>query len=225
VCATLNQVREQALPAQGHYAEPEAGPPEPPRESAPLAPLCPRCPRALADDAEREGLSCAACGGVFVEHGVLASLVDSARPADRTKHARHAAHIPPGGGRVGAASYPRCPACSQPMTAMNFGRRSGIIVDVCRAHGTWFDRGELDAILEFVGAGGIEPDVEAREAQRSEPSSCAELTPEARRLVKEAEAAMRAEALAAQVGAAAFVRAADDLVWILFGPGYRYRRR
>jgi Zn-finger nucleic acid-binding protein len=104
------------------------------------------------------------------------------------------------------------------MTPMNFGRRSGVIIDVCRAHGTWFDRGELDAVLDFVGSGGIEPDVEGRE--RSE-----ELTPEARRLVKEAEAAMRAEALAAQVEATAFVRAADDLVWILFGPGYRNRRR
>jgi hypothetical protein len=42
---------------------------------------------------------------------------------------------------------------------MNFGVRSGIIVDVCREHGTWFDRGEYDAALGFVRDGGLEGEV------------------------------------------------------------------
>lgn len=41
------------------------------------------------------------------------------------------------------------------MNRVNFGRRSGVIVDVCRAHGTWFDAGELVAALEFVAQGGL----------------------------------------------------------------------
>ncbi len=44
------------------------------------------------------------------------------------------------------------------MTRTNFGGQSGIVVDVCREHGTWFDRGELDSALEFVRAGGLEGD-------------------------------------------------------------------
>ena len=36
------------------------------------------------------------------------------------------------------------------MRRINFGRRSGVIVDVCNAHGTWFDPGELAAVLRFV---------------------------------------------------------------------------
>jgi Zn-finger nucleic acid-binding protein len=42
------------------------------------------------------------------------------------------------------------------MTRVNFGARSGIVVDVCYEHGTWFDRGELQAALEFVREGGLE---------------------------------------------------------------------
>jgi Zn-finger nucleic acid-binding protein len=41
------------------------------------------------------------------------------------------------------------------MARVNFGKHSGIVVDVCRWHGTWFDAGELDAAMEFVHAGGV----------------------------------------------------------------------
>jgi hypothetical protein len=33
---------------------------------------------------------------------------------------------------------------------------SGVIVDVCKKHGTWFDLGELPRVLAFVAAGGLE---------------------------------------------------------------------
>jgi Zn-finger nucleic acid-binding protein len=42
------------------------------------------------------------------------------------------------------------------MTRKNFGRSSGVIVDVCTRHGIWFDRGELPRVLDFVEAGGLE---------------------------------------------------------------------
>ena len=31
-----------------------------------------------------------------------------------------------------------------------------MIVDVCTAHGTWFDKDELRRIVEFIRAGGLE---------------------------------------------------------------------
>jgi Zn-finger nucleic acid-binding protein len=48
------------------------------------------------------------------------------------------------------------------MNRMNFGIRSGIVLDVCRAHGTWFDGGELGAVLDFVREGGIESEMTPR---------------------------------------------------------------
>jgi len=42
------------------------------------------------------------------------------------------------------------------MNRMNFARCSGVIVDVCRGHGTWFDASELRGIVEFIRAGGLE---------------------------------------------------------------------
>jgi len=58
--------------------------------------------------------------------------------------------------------YLRCPECATLMNRVNFAGRSGVIIDVCRGHGTWFDRDELRHIVEFIRAGGLE---EARERE------------------------------------------------------------
>ncbi len=42
------------------------------------------------------------------------------------------------------------------MNRINFARCSGVIVDVCKGHGTWFDRDELSGIVEFIHGGGLE---------------------------------------------------------------------
>jgi Zn-finger nucleic acid-binding protein len=52
-------------------------------------------------------------------------------------------------------NYVPCPECSQLMNRLNFARCSGVIVDVCKQHGTWFDRDELSRIVEFVHGGGL----------------------------------------------------------------------
>ncbi len=52
--------------------------------------------------------------------------------------------------------YVPCPICSQLMNRMNFARCSGVIVDICKQHGTWFDRDELSRIVEFISEGGLE---------------------------------------------------------------------
>jgi Zn-finger nucleic acid-binding protein len=41
------------------------------------------------------------------------------------------------------------------MNRINFARCSGVVVDVCRQHGTWFDRDELTSIIEFIRGGGM----------------------------------------------------------------------
>ncbi len=52
--------------------------------------------------------------------------------------------------------YLPCPACSKLMNRVNFARCSHVIVDVCRLHGTWFDKDELRRIVEFIRGGGLE---------------------------------------------------------------------
>ena len=42
------------------------------------------------------------------------------------------------------------------MNRINFARCSGVIVDVCKGHGTWFDASELREIVEFIRGGGLE---------------------------------------------------------------------
>lgn len=53
-------------------------------------------------------------------------------------------------------SYVPCPDCGQLMNRNNFARASGVIVDMCKQHGVWFDADELPAIIEFIRKGGIE---------------------------------------------------------------------
>ena len=57
---------------------------------------------------------------------------------------------------VSKVNYVPCPECSQLMNRINFARCSGVIVDVCKGHGTWFDRDELSRIVEFIRGGGLE---------------------------------------------------------------------
>ena len=52
--------------------------------------------------------------------------------------------------------YVPCPECLELMNRINFARCSGVIVDICKGHGTWFDREELSRIVEFIRGGGLE---------------------------------------------------------------------
>lgn len=52
-------------------------------------------------------------------------------------------------------AYVPCPDCAQLMNRHNFARASGVIVDICKSHGIWFDADELPSIIEFVQQGGM----------------------------------------------------------------------
>jgi Zn-finger nucleic acid-binding protein len=41
------------------------------------------------------------------------------------------------------------------MLRKNFRESSGVVVDVCAAHGVWFDRGELAKVIEFASTGAL----------------------------------------------------------------------
>jgi Zn-finger nucleic acid-binding protein len=52
-------------------------------------------------------------------------------------------------------TYIPCPECNKLMNRQQFAGCSGVIVDWCKAHGTWFDRNELKRIVQFILAGGL----------------------------------------------------------------------
>jgi Zn-finger nucleic acid-binding protein len=57
---------------------------------------------------------------------------------------------------VPTVRYVPCPLCTKLMNRINFGKRSGVIVDSCAKHGTWFDADELRRVVEFVRDGGLD---------------------------------------------------------------------
>ncbi len=133
---------------------------------------CPRCARPLrvagggAVDSSVDGrvYECTGCGGLFVDRPSLDRII--ARANDEARRTGHDTHDAPPSSVTHPAEpvhYVKCPACRGVMNRMNFGRRSGVIVDVCKQHGTWFDAGELTSAVEYVASGGYE-DAKRREA-------------------------------------------------------------
>ncbi len=114
---------------------------------------CPRCSIPLDGFGAEDGTlhDCGRCGGQFVDHTVLATLVRR-HEAYTLPYPRHVNRANP---LADPVRYWPCPACGSLMMRRNFGKSSGVVVDVCFNHGTWFDVGELPRILSFVAAGGL----------------------------------------------------------------------
>jgi hypothetical protein len=112
----------------------------------PMDAPCPRCGGPLEG---RDGvLGCAGCGGTFVTHAGLAELCaakGTAPPFARTRAAR----------TVSDAAYVACPQCHEVMSRRLFGDATGLVVDVCTVHGTWFDPTELAAALRVAAASEV----------------------------------------------------------------------
>jgi Zn-finger nucleic acid-binding protein len=64
--------------------------------------------------------------------------------------------------------YLHCPECAEIMQRMNFAGCSGVIIDICREHGSWFDNKELQRIIDFIRAGGLERQREKQIAELEE---------------------------------------------------------
>lgn len=119
---------------------------------------CPRCrvemPVVRVGSAELR--ECGECGGVWAgaqafericaEREEQAAVLGSALPAPRALRRE---------GELGPVRYVPCPECGVLMNRVNFARCSGVVIDVCREHGSWFDRDELRRIVEFIQGGGM----------------------------------------------------------------------
>ena len=118
---------------------------------------CPRCrvsTKAILVG-ESELRECPKCEGVWADAEVLQKIC-----ADREQQAAVlgvAMSIPsPANAPLEAVRYVPCPVCHKLMNRMNFARCSAVVVDVCKPHGTWFDRDELRRVVEFIRVGGFD---------------------------------------------------------------------
>jgi Zn-finger nucleic acid-binding protein len=117
---------------------------------------CPRCrkPLEMLKVGPTTLRECQKCGGMWSDVSTFEQLCST-----REKQAAVLGYI---GERVRNAeplakiSYVPCPDCKQLMNRSNFGRASGIIIDICKKHGVWFDTEELPKIIEFLQKGGME---------------------------------------------------------------------
>lgn len=50
--------------------------------------------------------------------------------------------------------YRKCVVCRKMMSRRQYARGSGVVIDVCRDHGIWFDPEELHQVLRWIADGG-----------------------------------------------------------------------
>ncbi len=103
-------------------------------------------------------LECGRCVGLWLGNDAFRVLAQRAK-SEQLSIVGHG--VPPAhalGGWQGQAGpvYRNCPICSRRMNRRNYGRRSGIILDICGDDGVWFDAHELEQVLDWLRRGGQE---------------------------------------------------------------------
>lgn len=122
--------------------------------------ICPRCNISTKTiDMKVEGRflieRCPDCLGLFFDTGELETLLKASvkNVYDVNRHKINELNKTFRNNQY-PATYIKCPVCSQIMNRVNFGAKSGVIIDKCSEHGVWLDGGELRHLLEWVKAGG-----------------------------------------------------------------------
>lgn len=99
---------------------------------------------------------CESCYGLFLPANTLQEVLNGSSATDKTElglidqvnRERYQS--------AQTVRYRPCPICEKFMRRTAYGRRSGVIVDICAQHGVWLDNGELMHLLEWAMAGGVE---------------------------------------------------------------------
>jgi Zn-finger nucleic acid-binding protein len=129
---------------------------------------CPRCGVGMKaiDVGGTKLRECPKCEGIWVTTDTLKEICE-----DREKQSAVlglAGPLPQEGSvDIESVHYIPCPICHELMNRVNFANCSHVVVNVCRQHGTWFDKDELRRIIEFIRAGGMDK-ARTREIQELE---------------------------------------------------------
>ena len=126
---------------------------------------CPRCRKHLAEMkiGETNIQGCESCDGLWLDVATFENIC-----ADREKQSVVLGFLDERTARspmMTKVNYVPCPDCGELMNRNNFARASGVVVDMCKHHGVWFDADELPKIIEFIQKGGMEI---ARQREKNE---------------------------------------------------------
>ena len=152
-----------------------------------LARTCPRCNINLNTiDLKINGKflieRCAHCLGLFFDpqelEALLEACVSNVYDINRSKLDALNNQTSPASAPI---SYIKCPVCSNFMNRVNFGAKSGVIVNRCRDHGVWLDGGDLRHLFEWMKAGGKllaqERELQLKHEEQREKDRLARTTP------------------------------------------------
>jgi Zn-finger nucleic acid-binding protein len=117
---------------------------------------CPRCKLHLNLVAIRGTTlrECERCGGLWADVETFENIcADNEKQASVLSFLGQRGPLPELPAKI---NYVPCPDCGQLMNRNNFAHSSGVIIDLCKQHGAWFDADELPKIVEFIRKGGME---------------------------------------------------------------------
>lgn len=132
---------------------------------------CPGCkrPMQLRELGSYKLEICGGCASVWIERAVFEAFCH-----DQEKQAVVVEALPKVDATPANAlnqSYRPCPDCKKLMNRVNFAQISGVLLDACKDHGTFFDPDELRRLVAFLQGGGMERarsrQVEALKAEES----------------------------------------------------------
>src|SRR6266545_806899 len=125
---------------------------------------CPTCkvPMNEVNVAHIKLRECGTCCGIWVD---IKSFEKICSERENQAAVLGVPNLVPPTGAPNRRAYLPCPQCNQLMNRMQFSRRSGVVLDLCRRHGVWFDRDELRHIVEFIRDGGLD---RARQIEKEE---------------------------------------------------------
>ncbi len=90
---------------------------------------------------------CPACKGVWLDSGELQLLTEEKNLTDNFLNSY-----------ITVDDYPekkyKCPVCKKKMKKIKFTKDKDdyLILDLCQQDGLWFDKGELQEIIEWIGS-------------------------------------------------------------------------
>lgn len=171
--------------------------------------MCPRCPNAMHARGVGDIVidECDTCHGIFLDHIAVQRVVTDRQQARAEAIVGMLPTADTHAAPVGAKMYVKCPVCSTVMNRKLFSAGSGVIIDVCRAHGAFFDVGELPKIIMFVMNGGLD------QAKKKELE---QLRQDAKREQQNAEFSQMMASRSSSYGARADHSAGGALVDLLF---------
>lgn len=121
--------------------------------------ICPECDEPLQTiDLQLDGPflieRCETCFGLFFDPGEIETLLESSVSNVFSINHQLLKNINKDRYQSKPIKYIKCPVCQIHMNRVNFGHRSGVVIDQCRKHGVWLESGEITHLMEWKKAGG-----------------------------------------------------------------------